>query len=386
MKSFVIVVLVFCTVVVSSFAQGVKQTIPLDSLKKKQLTFWNALKKNKKSTELWRNYYEVSKQILTLSNNRSLQSQQMSLDTILAEMKVQIPTSFEYNLCMWNSIVLSANRASYFKTAQELQPNDPKIITEQLYVALMMNNDSLVSNVSQTIYSKAIIPSQMMNFAYNTLISTPAGGIVLVDSDLLFEAMIVLQNAKNIRKEIPILNKRTLAENNIRVTLFQKTSLKAFSTLYDNLMSFNSIDEPFNNTIGAMVKFSQKTVCFAGNFNSRVLSAYKDSLYVVGTLYQYSPTQIDNGKILLNIWNKLRLEYLRFDLYGEQFENSNSIKQETFPIYISCSTILYNYSLEKEDVNSATIYRGFALSIAKQIGAYEDVEAYFLALDKQKSK
>lgn len=384
MKSLVIVVLMFCTFVLPSFSQGSKQEVSIESLLKQQQSYRMDLKKNKKSAELWRKYYEVSKQILTNSKGITIQNQQKSLDSILVEMKEQIPTSFEYNLCMWNSVVLSADRANYFKKAQQLQPNNPKILTEQLYVALMINNDSLISLASQTIYSKAVIPSQMMNFAYNTLISTPAGGIVIVDSDLLFEAIIILQYAKNIRKDVPILNKRTLAENNCRAFVLQKTTLQAFSSLYNNLTSFHSLNEPFDNTIGAMVKFSQKTLCFAGNFNTRILSAYKDSLYVVGTLYQYSPKQIDNGKILMNIWSKLRLEYLRFDLYGEQFSNAPAIKQETFPIYISCSTILYNYSIEKEDVNSATIYRGFALSVAKQIGVYEDVEAYFLALEKQK--
>ncbi len=384
MKSLVIVVLMFCTFVLPSFSQGSKQEVLLESLLKQQQSYRMDLKKNKKSAELWRKYYEVSKQILTNSKGITIQNQQKSLDSILLEMKEQIPTSFEYNLCMWNSVVLSADRANYFKKAQQLQPHNPKILTEQLYVALMINNDSLISLASQTIYSKAVIPSQMMNFAYNTLISTPAGGIVIVDSDLLFEAIVVLQYAKNIRKDVPILNKRTLAENNCRAFVLQKTTLQAFSSLYNNLTSFHSLNEPFDNTIGAMVKFSQKTLCFAGNFNTRILSAYKDSLYVVGALYQYSPKQIDNGKILMNIWSKLRLEYLRFDLYGEQFSNAPAIKQETFPIYISCSTILYNYSIEKEDVNSATIYRGFALSVAKQIGVYEDVEAYFLALEKQK--
>lgn len=386
MKSFVIVVLVFCTVMVSSFAQGNTQTISIDSLTKKQLTFWNALKKNKKSTELWRNYYEVSKQILTLSSDKSLLKQQLSLDSILNEMKSAIPNSFVYNLCQWNSVILTSEKVPFFLQAQQLQPNDPSVIIGNLYVALMTNNDSAIATATKKIYSEAVIPSQMMNFAYNTLISTPANGILAVDSDLLFEALITLQYTKNIRKEVQILNQKTLTENNCRVSVFSKNSFQNFSVFYNNVPSAKNITEPFYNTLAVFVKYSTKPICFAGNFNGKLLAVLKDSLYVIGTLYQYSPIVLENAKITLNIWSKLRLDYLRFDLYGEQFENANLIKQGTYPIYISCLTILYNYSIEKEDVNAATIYRGFALSVAKQIGAYADVEAYFLALDKQKTK
>jgi len=156
--------------------------------------------------------------------------------------------------------------------------------------------------------------------------------------------------------------------------------------MYNDISTTRSLSEPFHSTIVALLQYSKKTISFTSTFNSQLLSSLKDSLYVVGTVYQYSPIQIKNGKILLSIWNKLRLEYLRFDLYGEQFKDGEKIKKETYPIYISCATILYNYSKEQQDLNAMTLYRGFALSVAKQIGSYDDVEAYFLSLEKLESK
>jgi|GEM_PF-2963284 len=379
-------ILLFSVTTTSSYSQGSKSKLSLDSLRQVVLTARSDVKKNKKSEALWRKYYEVSKQILTITADRTLQNQQQSLDSILSDMNTAIPNSFVYNVCQWNSVILSTEKVPFFLKAQKLRPNDPTIVTSNLYVALMTNNDSIITSAAKLLYSQAIIPSQMMNFAYNTLVSTPADGIIAVDSDLLFEAIIVLQHTKNIRKEVQILNQKTLLENNYRVTFFQKNSLQSFSSFYNNLNLVKSISEPFHSSLSVIVKYSPKTICFAGNFNPTLLSALKDSLYVIGTLYQYSSKVIDNEKIILNNWNKFRLDYLRLDLYGEQFSDAQSIKEVTYPIYISCATILYNFSREKKDMTSLTLYRGFALSIAKQIGAYNDVEAYFLAIEKKQQK
>ena len=376
-------VVLFWLPISTSFSQNFPSKVSLDSLRGIITSIKSDLKKNKKSEVLWRKYYEVTKQIVTISSIQSLTQQQHSLDSVLLEMKSAIPNSFVYNLCQWNSVILSTEKVPFFLQAQKLQPNDPAIVIGSMYVALMTNNDSAITKAASKIYSEAVIPSQMMNFAYNTLISTPADAILAVDSDLLFEALVVLQYAKNIRKEVQILNQKTLAENNCRTTVFGKNSFQNYSIFYSNISTAKNLSEPLFNTLAVLVKYSPKTLCFAGNFNVKLLSAFKDSLYVIGTLYQYSPKVIDNAKILFNTWSKFRLDYLRLDLYGEQFPNSQQIKQETYPIYISCATIMYNHSREMKDLHAVTKYRGLALSIAKQIGAYDDVEAYFLAIEKK---
>lgn len=380
---FFFVVLILITTS-SLYSQGIQSKSSLDSLRTVIATLKSDIKKNKKSEQLWRKYYEVKKQLLGSASDRSLQNQQRSLDSILSEMNSAIPNSFVYNLCQWNSVLLSTEKVPFFLQAQKLQPNDPAIVIGGLYVALMTNNDSAITNAAKRIYTMAAIPSQMMNFAYNTLISIPANGIVVVDSDLLFEALVVLQHTKNIRKEVQILNQKTLAENNCRTIVFGKNSFQNFSVFYNNINTAKNLSEPFFNTLAVLVKYSQKPICFAGNFSGNLLAMVKDSLYVIGTVYLYSTQVIDNAKIIRNNWSKFRLDYLRMDLYGEQFDDSESIKKETFPIYISCATILYNNSKEKEDLHSVAQYRGIALSIAKQIGAYDDVEAYFLAIEKKK--
>lgn len=378
---FVVLILVTTS---SLHSQGIHSQTSLDSLRTLISTVKSDLKKNKKSEQLWRKYYEVTKQLLGSASDRSLQNQQRSLDSILAEMNSAIPNSFVYNLCQWNSVVLSTEKVPFFLLAQKLQPNDPSIVIGSLYVALMTNNDSAITNAAKRIYAKAGIPSQMMNFAFNTLVSIPANGMVVVDSDLLFEAIVVLQYTKNIRKEVQILNQKTLAENNCRTTVFGRNSFQSYSVFYNNINSAKNLSEPFFNTLAVLVKYSQKPLCFAGNFNGKFLAMVKDSLYVIGTVYQYSTQVLDNANIILNNWSKFRLDYLRMDLYGEQFADADVIKKETFPIYISCATILYNNSREKEELHSLTQYRGIALSIAKQIGAYDDVEAYFLAIENKK--
>lgn len=377
---FVVLILVTTS---SLYSQGIQSQTSLDSLRTLISTAKSDLKKNKKSEQLWRKYYEVTKQLLGSASDKSLQNQQLSLDSILAEMNSAIPNSFVYNLCQWNSVVLSTEKVPFFVQAQKLQPNDPSIVIGGLYVALMTNNDSAIANAAKRIYAKAVIPSQMMNFAYNTLVSIPANGIVVVDSDLLFEAMVVLQHTKNIRKEVQILNQKTLAENNSRTIVFAKNSFQNYSVFYNNINSAKNLSEPFFNTLAVLVKYSQKPICFAGNFKGKFLAMVKDSLYVIGTVYQYSTQVLENAKIILNNWSKFRLDYLRMDLYGEQFTDADAIKKETFPIYISCATILYNNSREKEDLHSVAQYRGIALTIAKQIDVYDDVEAYFLAIEKK---
>ncbi len=383
---FIISLVLFLSIFSSLKAQGTNPIQDIEACNTERKELYGELRKKRTSPELWLRFYDASKKYITTVTDRSLRQQQLFLDTILTEMKTKIPNSFEYNFCEWNSVVLSAERASFLNTATKLQPNHPRVLVENLYVALMTNNDSLITLQSNLIYSKAIIPSQMMNFAYNTLVSTPSGSLLFVDSDKLFEAIIVLQFSKNIRRDVPVFNKKTLAENNNRTTLFAKTGLSAYSSMYNDISTTRSLSEPFHSTIVALLQYSKKTISFTSTFNSQLLSSLKDSLYVVGTVYQYSPIQIKNGKILLSIWNKLRLEYLRFDLYGEQFKDGEKIKKETYPIYISCATILYNYSKEQQDLNAMTLYRGFALSVAKQIGSYDDVEAYFLSLEKLESK
>ena len=278
-----------------------------------QAQLWKKeIEKRPNDPEVWYNYFMATKYTYWRGD---LPTYKHKMDSLLSEMSRKIPNSYEYNYLRFYN---GDRDITLLKKAYELDPHRVDAIYELVsYYEIQGDMEKLPSFCLDLYKSRDISPG-LLNYNYNVLVSTAKSGILFTNGDNDTYPVWVLQHALDIRKDITLLNlslifgnrnylKRKLEERNIVIDSesLSQDKMNVFVTkLVDKITQ----------------KYPEIPIYLAATVNTSVINEMEENLYLVGLAFKYSAKRFDNLALLKdNLSNNLRLDYLDYDWYSEQY-------------------------------------------------------------------
>lgn len=236
-------------------------------------------------------------------------------DSILTEMGKQIPDSYEYNYLRFYN---GERDVSLLEKAYRIDPERADALYELVMYYESQGDKEKLEKFCKDLYQTRDISPGLLNYNYNVLVSTEKNGILFTNGDNDTYPGWVLQHALGIRKDVTILNlhltfvnqdylKRKLASKgiNLDVDSFSKDKMNVFIEELTQQLSAIYPEIPVHVAL-TVYKGSIRNV--------------EENLYLVGLTFKYSKKRFNNMvSIKNNIYNTLRLDYLDYDWYSEQY-------------------------------------------------------------------
>jgi len=203
-----------------------------------------------------------------------------------------------------------------------------------------------------------------LNYNYNVLASTEKNGILFTNGDNDTYPAWVLQHALNIRKDVTVLNLHLTFSN--REYLKRKLEKKKIVFDVDSISKENMnlfIDELLDTITN---EYPNISVHVALTVYNRIVRNIEENLYLVGLTFKYSTKRFDNiVSIKNNIYNNLRLDYLDYDWYSEQYLVTSlldNLHMNYVVVYLKLAESLHESGKSAE----AVVWKSNALKLAKK--------------------
>jgi tetratricopeptide (TPR) repeat protein len=227
----------------------------------------------------------------------------------------QIPDSYEYNYLRFYN---GEREVELLKKAYKIDPKRADALYELVMYYESIGDSEKLEKFCKDLYQSGDISPGLLDYNYNVLVSTEKNGILFTNGDNDTYPAWVLQHALGIRKDVAVLNLHMTFT--IREYLKGKLDSKGINLDVDSFSkeSMNIFSKELTEQISA--KYPKIPVHVALTVYKGSIREIEENLYLVGLNFKYNRKRFDNiQSIKDNIYNKLRLDYLDYDWYSNQY-------------------------------------------------------------------
>ncbi len=315
----------------------------------------------------WRNYYMATQ--YSMWGPDSPEREQI-LDRIFTEMGKAVSDGHEY-------LYLDVRRSSWDRDRQEL--NDlfaraTRLCSAQpecadLYQDLAGNFEQLgdrerARSAWEEMYLAEGIPSGLIDYNYNMLMSTDQNAILVTNGDNDTYPAWMLQRLKGIREDVLVLN--IYLSRKYRSHLSRELSTMGIEI---DAKSLPASDADFLEALCEAVTRSQPDVLIyvALTVASRYKEKLNDRLYVTGLASLYSEDRADNVALLKrNVERRFRLDHLQHDWYSEHHISTVPHVIRVNGNYAIPFIMLFEHYRTAEEMKRASYWSDLALEVARK--------------------
>jgi len=399
MKKVLIIALCFVTLSLSaqntrpekiqSFVDVTWKSDKYESLEKQ----WKKLvNKDKKDAEAWENYYLAAmyKYKASLFYKDSIpKGSREDLHNIMIKMGKSIPNTYEYNKLMYRDHDLDPEYGNFIVKAYEINPNRkdlyPLLIT---YYETIRDTQKTAEVFRKWYQTDKDYEAFKLSYGYNMIIAVDKNAIILSSGDNQFYPAATIKYGKNIRTDVNIVAQSMFFANAYYTNLMKSLNMPPFNKTFDDYKKEypDNIQKAYRTMALDLIQHiidhaDERPIYFPIGMRDYIIEHFKDSLYMVGVLYQYSSTPFDNYAVLKkNFEQKLYLDNLRVDLKPVA---DNSVKYRLQTIYLTPLSELYKHYLLSGDLGKANNTRNLILKLADDYGRRD---SYLDYLNKIKEK
>jgi len=350
---------VFVVIPLSAFSQKpetvnsfVRVSNSLDWYEQQAKAWKQEIDNGTKDKMAWVNYYRANRAVSRYYGVKvdGLQkSYLVPLEQIVKKAEKAIPNSFElYFIEAYDKSTLTEEGQKYLLKAQALKPFD-KIMFPDLMNYYQLKRDRVnIDLLSRKWFDSNETPSGLLNYNYNVLMSLEKNAILLVEGDNSTYPVWLLQNSKEIRNDVIMLNVSLLSNDEYRNAIFKEISIPRIDTL-----DFKS--NPMSQMIKHIIKYRQsRPVYFSTNMDQDLYKEFSDSTYMVGLAFKYSEKSFNNMAVLQNNFeNKFLIDYLKVNF---SFDYAQTVVDQTNLSYLAVFLKLYEqYQLCGETLKAQKI-------------------------------
>lgn len=299
--------------------------------------------KNKKNATAWMYYYLATRyeHIMCGEPQYSLDEEDYKLfNEILADMGKSVGSSYEYNYLMYYNSNSGYNpeNSKYLLKAYEIDPDRREIYPD--LIVYYETNGKYADKEKVLIHQQEIAPSSpgMMAWNYNALATLGKNAIVLTGGDNDTYQKWTLQAVYNIRPDVRVINTSLIMIESYRNRLFAETGIAPFTTAVDssNYQTYTQlIVEHICRNSGT------RPVYICNSVPEEHYASLKDSLYLEGIVYKYSPERYDNIAVIRRNYEQIML--LDYIVAPISADVSRAIVVNSNLNYISAFIQLYDH-------------------------------------------
>jgi len=307
---------------------------------------------------VWSNFFMANKYSYWMGD---LTTYKNKMDSILKAMGQQIPNSYEYYYLRFYN---GERDVSLLKKAYKIDSQRADALYELVMYYDGLGDEEKLKQFCRELYQTKDISPGLLNYNYNVLTSTEKNGILFTNGDNDTYPAWVLQHALGIREDITILNLHLTFVNRdylIKKLASKNIDIDVDSFSHDNINRFiEQLTSQLSN------KYQEIPVHIALTVYKNKIRNIEENLYLVGLTFKYSGKRFDNlHSIKRNLYNGLRLDYLEYDWYSEQYMVS-SILDNLHVNYVVVFLKMAEDMHESKRFEEAEIWKNKALRLAKK--------------------
>lgn len=342
---------------------------------RQQTKLWQQqVQQSPKDAKAWRNYYLSTEYSYFGKPSPEKHGQ---LEQIIREMRKQVPDAVE-------TLVLShrfdqSDLASLEK-AHRLNPEHPEPIYGLIVSREMRGEDAAAKNFCQKLYETGEIPTALLDYNYNMLMSCAANAILFTNGDNDSYPAWVLQS-QGIRTDVAVWNISLLRSD--RDYLRSKLESKLAGADLSDVPEF-SAEDFLPELIRYIAKQSPQTPVYtAVTVDTDLLKPVSKSLYLTGLASRYSGSRMDNLVPLQNNWSRFRTDYLANDWYRDQQISRRLVEKYLNQNYLPAMIILFENAKKNNQTESAEKFRSLILRTAEKAELSESVSAQLRKIENE---
>ncbi len=338
---------------------------------KQQVNLWKGeIEKNEQNSIAWGNYYAASRAANLLTPFGK--DKPYNLDSIVSTASKMIPESYDFHrIVYWNG---GGNQDLFhhLEKAYAMAPERSEIDNDLITYYELNRNEPKMQFFCKKAYQSGAFAPEVLSWNYNALMSVEEDAILITYGDNDTYPVWLLQNAKNVRPDVAVLNIHLIQQKEYRDELFRENGIPAFEQTVELVADRKSISSQLLNHL-----FQQKDrPVYLGVAVSRAIrEMHSSNLYLVGLTFKYSEEEFDNIAVLKNnVENKFLLDYLRIDLNPDI---GTSVVNKMNANYIPSFLLLYKHYKTAGQLDKADHMRALLTSIAHASGVQDEVMTYF---------
>ena len=331
--------------------------------------------KNNKNAVAWENYYNATKALRNLSwSDKELNKKYIEITQKIADEVIKtIPNTYQANLIVWRNSGNDKKALKYLEKAYELNPYHEFVLVNMLTQAMLMGKEKEYSDHCNQYYKTNDISSGLLNWGYNLLAGLDKNAIVFTSGDNDTYPCWLIQEVKNFRTDVKVLNTYLLLKDDYRNRLFKELNLPEL----DLKMSASKTQEDYQINQEKIFEHIFK------NYKNSVYvvspsvfkKEYEDKLYLTGLAYKYSETDIDNISLIIRNYEKrYLLDYLKITL---SFNIGNKVAENSQQMYLSALTKLYKHYKNTEQSEKLKEVVELMILIGERTGSSEYLNEIF---------
>ena len=191
--------------------------------------WWGEVQKDEKSETSWFNYYRACRNAQGTADwkeefVRESSALRLGVD-IVKLMKTHIPDTFTYYFVAGSTGGVASDGDLLLK-AYRLNPDFEGIHSDVVTYATTTLNDGLRKEVNERWFKRNELSPNLMAYAYNVLLSLEPGAILLTENDNDTYPLWMLQDVKNIRADVTVINIDFLLDGDYRTPTFRKLHIR----------------------------------------------------------------------------------------------------------------------------------------------------------------
>ena len=275
--------------------------------------WWEAVQRDPTDESAWYNYYRACRNAQGSANwSTDFVDEAPYLrlgDDIVALMEEHIPDTFTYHFVKGSTGGVAPEAGDHLMKAYALNPDFAPLLPSVVTYATSTHDAELRREANARWYRKDDVPLSLLHYGYNTLQSVGERGILLTEHDNDTYPVWMLQDVKDIRPDVLVINIDFLLYDGYRETIFSELGVAPFRL---DTVDVNEYETNWRNAVEHLLGNyrGDRPIHIGLSVSEQWYGAFADRLQVVGLTKAFQSGSRDNATLLREVFVT---DYLRVD-------------------------------------------------------------------------
>lgn len=352
---------------VYSFAKVLKS----NEWNKTQRDLWkNEIAKDSGNALAWYYVYRAQRNLNACDTNdiRTIEEKAAWMNAWIDKMKLHVPNSYEYNLCVYAQAGLDNSKLHYLKKAEELGANRIEHIDYSINNAEINRDISSRNKFAKIKYNAGDYSPGFLYYCYNLMAGLKPNALLVTTGDNDTYGIWMLQSL-GIRTDITTLNLSLISVPDYRKKLCQELNCAYFDEgqTFSETVNKSGLDEWSKWSMQFVLNFVENKKLFplyiSVTVHHQLTNVFAGKLYLTGLAFEYSNVNLETISILQNnIENKYKLDYICNAYY---IDVSQELVQNVNRNYIVPFYTLWKHYKTAGDLNKMETMKAYLLYLLK---------------------